>query len=137
MTQTKNPGTQRLRVYEADQQARYAMMGSHLSKELRTAHKTRNLPIRVGDTAKVMRGDWKGKSGEVTQVDYVRNRVFVKGFTHKRATGKEAFIGFRPSNLMITALEGKEKRRTVKGKAATKKQATKTAAPTKAAGKKE
>lgn len=133
-----------MRVYEADQQARYAMMGSHLSKELRKTHKTRNLPVRVGDTAKVMRGDWKGKSGEVTQVDYVRNRVFVKGFTHKRATGKEAFIGFRPSNLMITALEGKEKRRTVKGKPIVKKQSTnaKPAAPkaattAKAAGKKE
>ena len=126
-----------MRVYEADQQARYSMMGAHLSKELRTSHKTRSLAVRVGDTVKIMRGDWKGKSGEVTKVNYVRNRVFVKGITHKRATGKEAFIGFRPSNLMITALEGKEKRRTVKGKAATKKQASKTAAPTKAAGKKE
>ena len=126
-----------MRVYEADQQARYSMMGAHLSKELRTSHKTRSLAVRVGDTVKIMRGDWKGKTGEVTKVNYVRNRVFVKGITHKRATGKEAFIGFRPSNIMITALEGKEKRRTVKGKAATKKQATKTAAPTKAAGKKE
>ena len=119
-----------MRVYEAGQQERYAMMAAHTSKELRKAHKSRALPVRVGDTVKIMRGDWKGKSGEITQVDYVRNRVFVKGISHKRVTGKEAFIGFRPSNLLITTLEGKDKRRTTKGKAtaatATKTTETKT-----------
>ena len=129
MTKSKNPGTQRLRMYEADQRGLYAHMATHLSKELRKTHRTRSLPTRVGDTVKVVRGDWKGKTGEITQVDYVRNKVFIKGITHKRITGKEAFIAFRPSNLVITTLEGKEKRRTTKGKIKKTKTETKITAP--------
>lgn len=123
-------------MYEADQRGLYANMATHLSKELRKTHKTRALPVRVGDTVKIARGDWKGKTGEITQVDYVRNKVFIKGITHKRVTGKEAFIAFRPSNLVITTLEGKEKRRTTKGKIKNTKAETKTVSSN-AAGKME
>ena len=109
---THNPSKQRLVWYEADQRTRRTMMGAHLSKELRTKHATRALPLRVGDSVKIVRGDYKGKSGQITQVDPKRNKVFLQGFTHKKNDGKEAYVGFRPSNLELTTLEGKDKRRT-------------------------
>lgn len=142
ITTTKNPNKQRIRVFHAGQRSRHAMMSAHLSKELRKTHKQRSAPLRVGDTVKIVRGDWKSRSGEITQVDYTRNKAFVKGINRKQVSGKEAFIAFRPSNLVIITLDTKDKRRFVKGKvAAPKAKATPaTTAATKSApraGKKE
>ena len=113
---TNNPGKQRLALYESDWQARHIRMSAHVAKALRPTTKVRSLPLRLGDSVKVMRGDYKGKAAEIAEVDYTHNRVFLKGITRKKVDGKEAFISFRPSNLLITQLEGKDKRRLGRGK---------------------
>lgn len=108
-------------------------MSAHLSKELRTKYGTRSVPVRVGDTVTVMRGDYIGKSGNVNQVDRKRNKVYIQGLMRKKTDGKEAFLAFRPSNVMITTIDAKDKKRF-------KKSATKTttakASTAPAAGKK-
>lgn len=135
---THNPGKQRLRVYEADLTLQQTLMAGHLSKELRTKYSRRGLSVRVGDTVKVMRGDYKGKTGSINQVDRARNNVFITGLMRKKSDGKEAFIAFRPSNLLITAVDAKDKKRFKQMKKETKTE-TKTEHKTKTAsvGKKE
>ena len=64
-----------------------------------------------GDTVKVTRGDYAGKTGNVNQVDRKRNKVFIQGLMRKKTDGKEAFLAFRPSNLLITAVDTKDKKR--------------------------
>jgi large subunit ribosomal protein L24 len=108
---TNNPGKQRLDVYTADILARHARMGGHLSKELRQKYGQRHIPLRLGDSVKVMRGDYKGKTGTINQVDHARNKVFIQGLMRKKTDGKEAFLAFRPSNLLITSLDVKDKKR--------------------------
>ncbi len=136
---THNPGKQRLKVYEADLTLQQKLMAGHLSKELRAKHGTRGLPIRVGDTVKVMRGDYKGKTGAINQVDRARNNVYITGLMRKKADGKEAFLAFRPSNLLITAIDAKDKKRFKRATKGTKTETPKTEHKTKTAsvGKKE
>lgn len=133
MNGTINPGKQRKAVYEADLRLQGSNMSAHLSKELRTKYGTRSVPVRVGDTVTVMRGDYIGKSGNVNQVDRKRNKVYIQGLMRKKTDGKEAFLAFRPSNVMITTIDAKDKKRF-------KKSATKTttakASTAPAAGKK-
>lgn len=117
MMNTINPGKQRLANYEADLRGQRARMAVHLSKELRDKHSLRALPVRVGDTVKVVRGDYKGKSGNVNQVDVKRSKVFIQGLMRKKADGKEAFLAFMPSNLVITTLDVKDKKRMKRKKA--------------------
>ena len=118
MELTINPGKQRKAVYEADVRLLGVLMNGHLSKELRTKYKRRSVPIRVGDTVKIIRGDYKGKAGNVNQVDRKRNKVFIQGVMRKKTDGKEAFLAFRPSNLLITGVDAKDKKRfKVRGKA--------------------
>ncbi len=111
MQSTINPGKQRKAVYEADVRMLGVRMNTHLSKELRTKYKRRSVPIRVGDTVKIMRGDYLGKTGNVNQVDRKRNKVFIQGIMRKKADGKEAFLAFRPSNLLLTSVDAKDKKR--------------------------
>jgi len=111
MNGTTNPGKQRKAVYEADLRLQGTNMAAHLSKDLRTKYNTRSIPLRVGDTVKVMRGDYEGKTGSVNQVDRKRNKVYIQGVMRKKTDGKEAFLAFRPSNIMITAVDAKDKKR--------------------------
>lgn len=122
MVKSSHPGKQRMAVYQADNRTMGKLMGSHLSKELRKKYEQSTAPVRVGDNVKVMRGDHKGKNGKVTEVDRKRNKVFLQGFSHKKTDGKEAFVSFRPSNLLITGTETKDKKRFKKTQPAEKKE---------------
>lgn len=126
MNGTTNPGKQRKAVYEADLRLQGANMAAHLTKELRTKHHVRSAPVRVGDTVKVMRGDYVGKTGNVNQVDRKRNKVYIQGVMRKKTDGKEAFLAFRPSNIMITAVDAKDKKRFKKNSNTTAKTEKKT-----------
>ncbi len=120
MNGTINPGKQRKALYEADLRMQGKNMAAPLSKELRTKHGVRSLSVRVGDTVKVLRGDYVGKSGNVNQVDRKRNKVYIQGVMRKKTDGKEAFLGFRPSNVMITNIDMKDKKRIKKKTTSTK-----------------
>ncbi|MFH0970620.1 MAG: 50S ribosomal protein L24 [Candidatus Diapherotrites archaeon] len=108
---TRNPGKQRLAIYHADLRTQRKLMSASLAKELRSKYGKRTTTVRVGDTVKVTRGDYKGKTGNITQVDYARNKLFIQGIMRKKTDGKEAFIAFKPSNVLITGIETKDKKR--------------------------
>lgn len=135
MDGTINPGKQRKAVYEADLRLQGRNMSAHLSKELRTKYGLRSLPVCVGDTVKVMRGDYVGKTGNVNQVDRKRNKVYIQGVMRKKTDGKEAFLAFRPSTVLITGIDAKDRKRFKKNSA--KATTTKASDKVSAAGKKE
>ena len=85
----------------------------HLSKELRKELGRRSLEARKGDTVKIMRGDSRflGKQGKITSFKNAKRQVFIEGIIGKKASGVERQIPFRPSNLMLVALEEKDARR--------------------------
>ena len=89
MNGTTNPGKQRKAVYEADLRLQGANMAAHLSKDLRTKYAVRSIPLRVGDTVKVMRGDYVGRTGNVNHVDRKRINVYIQGDMRKKKDGKE------------------------------------------------
>jgi len=63
------------------------MIASHLSKELRTKYHRRSFPVRKGDKAKVMRGQFRGVIGEIENVDMKNMKVLVKGAEFKAKAG--------------------------------------------------
>ena len=86
----------------------------------------RAVTVRVNDTAKVMRGKFKGKTGKINRVSYAKGRVFVEGLNTKKADGTELPVHFNHSNLVLIDLDRSDARR-FKGKPAAKKLAEKPA----------
>jgi large subunit ribosomal protein L24 len=82
------------------------MVSAHLSKELRAklSTKKRSASVHKGDRVKLMRGENKGKSGKVIEVDLANLKIFVEGVTRRNAKGVEKLMPIEPSNLLI--LEG-------------------------------
>ena len=102
---SKKPSKQRKRHFEAPLHRRGKKMGVHLSDELREKYGVRSLPLRVGDTVSVMRGDVKGLEGKVSRVDRKRYRVYVEGISRKKASGETVIIPIHHTNLRMVKLD--------------------------------
>jgi len=105
------PRKQRKLQANAPLHRRQKMVAAHLSPELRKELKTRSLPVRKGDTVRIMRGKFRGKEGKVTDVDLTRCRVYVEGITVRKADGTERPYPIHPSNLLIIDVDRSDERR--------------------------
>ncbi|MDD5416363.1 MAG: 50S ribosomal protein L24 [Candidatus Aenigmarchaeota archaeon] len=110
MKSTK-PSKQRKAIYDAPLHKRQKLVHAHLTKELRKQYKKRNLGLRKGDEVKILRGDFRGKTGKVTKINLKDLQVFIEGIKRKKTTGEETEVPFQPSNLMIMNLSMDDARR--------------------------
>ncbi|MEM2118994.1 MAG: 50S ribosomal protein L24, partial [Candidatus Bathyarchaeia archaeon] len=63
---TAKPSKQRKMLFKAPAHIRYKFFASPLSPELEKSHKIKSLPVRTGDTVRILRGDHKGLEGKIT-----------------------------------------------------------------------
>ncbi len=98
------PTKQRKMLYDAPAHVRHRFLAAHLSKGLRASHDVKSLPVRSGDTVRVMRGDHRGVEGKVTRVDLAKYRVYVEGLTREKVDGTTVFLPVHPSKVVITGL---------------------------------
>lgn len=110
--QSSKPRKQRKWLTDAPLHKKQKMLASTLSKELRTKYKRRSLPIRKGDKVKIMRGEFKGITGEVMDVSLKYYKIYVDSVKAKKANGTDVPRPISPSNVMLTELllEDKERR---------------------------
>jgi len=101
---TTQPRKQRKKLYQAPSHIRYKHFSTPLSPSLKTSHNIGSLPVRSGDTVRIMRGDRRGLEGKVTRVDRKKYRIFVEGVTREKVDGTTTFVPIHPSKVMITSL---------------------------------
>jgi large subunit ribosomal protein L24 len=143
MKGTKNPGKQRKMLFNAPAHMRHKLMAAPLSPELIAQRGIKALPVRKGDSVRVMRGDHKGFDGKVSKVDLKHYRVTLEGLTREKVDGTTVFVALHPSKIMIKTLNLDDKVRKAvierkkpiikKGAKAAKKAAPKKAAEAKPA----
>jgi|APSaa5957512535_1039671.scaffolds.fasta_scaffold00642_24 large subunit ribosomal protein L24 len=102
---------QRAARYNAKLHTLQTFMHVNLSKDLRSKHNKRNVQVRKGDSVKVLRGQFKGKSGKVELVNLKRGFVNVAGLELVKRDGSKVFYPVNPSNLQIQILELSDSRR--------------------------
>jgi large subunit ribosomal protein L24 len=102
--QTTKPSKQRKMIFQAPDHIRYKLFAAPLSSELKASQGANSLPVRSGDTVRIMRGDNKGFEGKITSVNRKKYRVYVEGLTREKVDGTTRFIPIHPSKVMITRL---------------------------------
>jgi large subunit ribosomal protein L24 len=110
-TVSKKPRKQRKFVHDAPLHVRNAFLGCHLSRDLRKKYNTRSLPVRKGDKVKVLRGQFRGKSGTVERTDRKTSRAMINGIDYTKRDGTKVAILIHASNIMITELNTNDKKR--------------------------
>lgn len=104
------PRKQRKYRFNAPLHVKSTFLGTNLSKDLRAKYGTRSLRVRTGDTVKIARGQFAGRSGKVDHVDTVRTRVYVNGIDQAKRDGTRRLYPLNPSNLMITSVADDKRR---------------------------
>lgn len=91
--------------------------GSPLSEELREKHSRRAVRPRVGDTVRIVRGEFKGIEGKITGVFPGLGVLNVEGVTREKLKGGTAPVPISSSNVVLTnlVLEDKARKKKLEG----------------------
>lgn len=110
---SKQPRKQRKYLANAPIHVRHKLVSCNLNKDLRKKYRKRNFPLRKNDTVKVMKGEFKGKTGKVDLINLKKIRVMIEGIYRTKKDGTKVSVYFSPSNLQIKELnleDGKRKK---------------------------
>lgn len=108
---SKQTRKQRKYRHKAPLHLKHLFLSSHLSKDLMKKYGKRNIPVRKGDTVKIVRGQFKNHMGKIEKVFLKKTRVYVEGAETIKKDGSKISYPLHPSNLIITTLNLEDKER--------------------------
>jgi len=108
---SKQPRKQRKYKARAPLHIQHMFVSANLSKEIRKKYHRRSFPLRKGDTVRIMRGSFKGKTGKVESVDVKRTRASIEKIQKTKKDGTKVEVFFHVSNLQIKELQLEDKER--------------------------
>jgi large subunit ribosomal protein L24 len=77
---------------------------SRLSEDLTAKYNRKNTRPRVGDSVKVIRGEFRNIEGKVTKVMPREHKLNVEGITREKLAGGSSPVPVDASNVVITSL---------------------------------
>lgn len=108
---SKLPRKQRKYRFSAPIHVKRKMLSANLSKELRKKYQRRSFPIVKGDVVKIMRGEFKSKTGKIAEVDLKKLKAVIEGVNRTKKDGTKTPVKFDPSKLQINELNLTDKKR--------------------------
>ncbi len=99
-----SPRRQRRMLYTAHTAQRRKRMTVPLSKDLRARFHRRSLPVRKGDTVRILHGSFEGREERVAAVDRRRLAVTLDNVTLKTGESKQTALPVRTAGLVIVRL---------------------------------
>lgn len=84
---------------------RSSRMKAPLLQDLRLKYGIPSARVRKGDSAKIMRGEYKGVEGKITGIFPESGRVTVEGVSKEKVAGGNAPVQIHASNIALTALD--------------------------------
>lgn len=108
---SKQPRKQRKYRANAPLHTKRKALSANLSKELRKKHKKRSFPLRKGDAVRIMRGEFRGKTGKISIVDTKKTRIAIEGIQRTKKDGTKVNVFFNPSKIQIKDINLDDKER--------------------------
>ena len=105
------PRKQKKYVHKAPLHIKRKLLGAPLSKDLQKEYKKRSISVRVGDTVKIITGQFKGKMGKIEKVNIRTSRINIKGADQVKSNGQISPYPIHPSNIVIITPNLSDKKR--------------------------
>lgn len=107
MTTSTKARKQRRARAQAPLHKKKRMVSAHLDSPLIKEYNVRSLPVRKGDTVKIIRGakDFKAMEAKVASVDLKECKIIVENVTIPKADGTQKPKPVDPSDVLITKLD--------------------------------
>ena len=83
------------------------MVSAHLDSALMSEYNVRSVPVRKGDTVKLLRGaeDFKTSEAKVASVDLKECKIIIENITIPKADGTQKPKPVDPSDVLLTKLD--------------------------------
>jgi len=91
-------------IYRATYTTRSKQLGGHLSKDLQKKYGKRSIRITLGDTVKVIRGEYRGVDGKVSKIEMAGSSIAIEGIKKEKSRGEKFDILIPASNVVVTGL---------------------------------
>jgi large subunit ribosomal protein L24 len=107
MTSSTKAKKQRKARADAPLHKRKRMVSAHLDSALMSEYNVRSMPVRKGDTVKLLRGaeDFKVSEAKVASVDLKHLKIIIENITIPKADGTQKPKPVDPSNVVLTKLD--------------------------------
>ena len=96
-------------IYRALHQVVNKQISAPLSKDLRKKYSRRSVRIMVDDTAKVIRGEYKGITGKVSKISTNNSSIAIEGNKKEKLKGDKIDVYIHSSNVIVTSLNTDDK----------------------------
>ena len=91
-------------IYRAPHTRRSKQLGSPLSQELRKKYGKRSMRVILGDTVKVLRGEYRGIDGKVSKISTQSGNLAIEGVKKEKSKGEKFDVLIKTSKVIITGL---------------------------------
>ncbi len=108
---SKKPSKSRKQQYNMPMHKKAKAIAGHLNEKLRKELNKRSVPLRKNDTVKILRGNYKGKTGKITKVDRSKMKIFIEKITRKKSDGTEYNVAIDPSKIIVIEIDKSDKKR--------------------------
>lgn len=107
MTSSTKAKKQRKARANAPLHKKKRMVAVHLISSLMSDYNVRSVPVRKGDTVKIIRGaeDLKKSEAKVASVDLKKMKIIIENITIPKADGTQKPKPIDPSDCIITKLD--------------------------------
>jgi large subunit ribosomal protein L24 len=85
------------------------MPTASLSNDLKAKYATNSVRVRIGDSVKLVRGEYSGIEGKIQKVFATDGMVSVEGITREKIAGGNTPVRIHTSNLVVTGLNLNDK----------------------------
>lgn len=69
------------------------------------------MPLRKGDRVRVMRGEFRKRSGKIVDVDVRGSLVFIEGVERVKRNGSKRLVPLHPSKVQVVDVDVEDKMR--------------------------
>ena len=91
-------------IYRAPHARKSKQLGSPLSQELRKKYGKRSMRVILGDTVKVLRGEYRGIDGKVSKISTQSGNLAIEGVKKEKSKGEKFDVLIKTSKVIITGL---------------------------------
>lgn len=87
----------------------HRLLRAPLSDELKSKYGRNSVRVRVGDSVKLIKGEYSGVEGKIQKVFVNEGRLTIEGVTREKIAGGTTPIRIRSSTVLVTALNMDDK----------------------------
>ena len=96
-------------IYQATFHTKSKQLTSALSKDLAKKYGKKSVRVIEGDSVKILRGEFKGVDGKISDVSIKRNGVAIEGIKKEKSKGDKFDVYIHTSNLVVVSLDTADK----------------------------